>query len=605
MTVDDESLVAVERTCASRLGHVDPIDGRYHWQGTVFDTLPEGAKLPQQVTLSTGDDHAEARITERPPQGGYSVAGVGAPPFALDDAEYAVPSGNGTRRRIQSTIAKTPPTTPEISSGNRPSAPHRRPAHTPAASTAKPLSALEQTLRAPLLLGSDKRRNPRLPNAIRTSREQPVGSDQHPRRHRVGGQPQPGVADREEDQADSEHCGLAHPIGNQSRRVARQRIYRVVGDVGENHLDNGEANLVEPQQQQRVREVHHGEADQHDSDLPISARQFADTAKIAAREPAARPAASHGRGTPVQRSAPQARPRPRAAERSDGRAIRIRGGRAGGRRRPPTCPLPGESRIPDRARPRRCRRRAVRRAAHHGAPCRVGRPHGLPARPTTPSPRPPSPCPEPPCRSPWRSTGAARSDHRAVPTPAWSARPRLPRPPRLRRRRPRARRARTSGRSAEADRATRWRCPGGTTPRQHPNIAGQPGLAHLRHHAAITAGFDESRPCSRVRPRGPRPRERDRNQTLQGRGGDRFARGPIEILRVGRLRSDGLTRCQISVNSLPANRPPATLVPICSGRYMAFDTALMSPEVPLCAPPKRRTRTRSNIAVCASPTRNP
>jgi hypothetical protein len=66
-------------------GHIDPIDGRYHWQGTVFDELPVDAKLPKQITVTVGDHHAKARIVERPPQGGYSVAGVGAPPFALDD----------------------------------------------------------------------------------------------------------------------------------------------------------------------------------------------------------------------------------------------------------------------------------------------------------------------------------------------------------------------------------------------------------------------------------------------------------------------------------------------------------------------------------------
>lgn len=81
-----------ERAVRARLyGHVDPIDGRYHWQGTVFDTLPDSAKLPQPATLSVGDKRAEARITERTPWRTYSVAGVGAPPFALDDIEFAVP----------------------------------------------------------------------------------------------------------------------------------------------------------------------------------------------------------------------------------------------------------------------------------------------------------------------------------------------------------------------------------------------------------------------------------------------------------------------------------------------------------------------------------
>ena len=40
--------------------------------------------------MAAPDDHVEARITEVPPQGGYSVAGVGAPPFRLDDVDYAV-----------------------------------------------------------------------------------------------------------------------------------------------------------------------------------------------------------------------------------------------------------------------------------------------------------------------------------------------------------------------------------------------------------------------------------------------------------------------------------------------------------------------------------
>jgi Domain of unknown function (DUF4873) len=70
-------------------GRLDPIDGRYHWQGTVFDTLPDDS--PRQVRLAVGERTAEASITERTPQGGYSVAGVGAPPFALDDVELDVP----------------------------------------------------------------------------------------------------------------------------------------------------------------------------------------------------------------------------------------------------------------------------------------------------------------------------------------------------------------------------------------------------------------------------------------------------------------------------------------------------------------------------------
>jgi hypothetical protein len=73
-------------------GHLDPIDGRYHWQGTAFDTLAENVRLPQHVTVTIGEGQAEGRITERPPQGGYSLAGVGAPPFKLAEFEIVAPA---------------------------------------------------------------------------------------------------------------------------------------------------------------------------------------------------------------------------------------------------------------------------------------------------------------------------------------------------------------------------------------------------------------------------------------------------------------------------------------------------------------------------------
>src|ERR1700694_1950666 len=72
-------------------GHLDPIDGRYHWQGTVFDVL--GDDVPKgslSVRITVGDRTTQARITERTPWGSYSIGGVGAPPFALDDIELTV-----------------------------------------------------------------------------------------------------------------------------------------------------------------------------------------------------------------------------------------------------------------------------------------------------------------------------------------------------------------------------------------------------------------------------------------------------------------------------------------------------------------------------------
>ena len=85
---DDERRVRVRLS-----GRLDPIDGRYHWQGTIFD-VPASDLLtgPKPVTLTIGDRSARCRITERTPQGRYSVVGVGTPPYALDDVEVVVPS---------------------------------------------------------------------------------------------------------------------------------------------------------------------------------------------------------------------------------------------------------------------------------------------------------------------------------------------------------------------------------------------------------------------------------------------------------------------------------------------------------------------------------
>ena len=67
-------------------GHLDPIDGHYHWQGTVFSSpaqpLPaETLKRERTVTVTVGERSAPARIIEQTPWGTHSVAGVGAPPY--------------------------------------------------------------------------------------------------------------------------------------------------------------------------------------------------------------------------------------------------------------------------------------------------------------------------------------------------------------------------------------------------------------------------------------------------------------------------------------------------------------------------------------------
>ena len=77
-------------TQARLTGRMDPIDGHYHWQGTIVDTGFE-VKLPRDVTVVVGERQAAARLTERTPWERYSVAGVGAPPFALAEIEVEVP----------------------------------------------------------------------------------------------------------------------------------------------------------------------------------------------------------------------------------------------------------------------------------------------------------------------------------------------------------------------------------------------------------------------------------------------------------------------------------------------------------------------------------
>jgi Domain of unknown function (DUF4873) len=66
-------------------GHIEPIDGQYHWQGTVFDRLPMELVRARTVTLTVGEHSAPARITEETPQSTHSIAGVGAPPFPLQN----------------------------------------------------------------------------------------------------------------------------------------------------------------------------------------------------------------------------------------------------------------------------------------------------------------------------------------------------------------------------------------------------------------------------------------------------------------------------------------------------------------------------------------
>jgi cation diffusion facilitator CzcD-associated flavoprotein CzcO len=80
-----------ERVRLRLIGHVDPIDGQYHWQGTVFDELSAALTRASIVTVAVRERSAPARIIEETPQGTHMIAGVGAPPFATADIELCRP----------------------------------------------------------------------------------------------------------------------------------------------------------------------------------------------------------------------------------------------------------------------------------------------------------------------------------------------------------------------------------------------------------------------------------------------------------------------------------------------------------------------------------
>jgi Domain of unknown function (DUF4873) len=72
-------------------GHLDPIDGHYHWRGMVFELRADnGMRMPQPVTVTIGHRTAEAHLTEMTPWGTHCVAGIGAPPYPLDPDDIEV-----------------------------------------------------------------------------------------------------------------------------------------------------------------------------------------------------------------------------------------------------------------------------------------------------------------------------------------------------------------------------------------------------------------------------------------------------------------------------------------------------------------------------------
>lgn len=73
-------------------GHFDPVDGQYHWQGTLYAELTGTKVTGSPVSIRIGEHTAAGRISERTPWGTLSVVGAaGYPPFPLADVEISLP----------------------------------------------------------------------------------------------------------------------------------------------------------------------------------------------------------------------------------------------------------------------------------------------------------------------------------------------------------------------------------------------------------------------------------------------------------------------------------------------------------------------------------
>lgn len=81
---DQELEVQVKLT-----GAFQPIDGRFHWQGRVAadEALVGAVRSGGTVTIRIGDHRAEAKLNDVDPWGRFRIAGLGRPPYDLDEPD--------------------------------------------------------------------------------------------------------------------------------------------------------------------------------------------------------------------------------------------------------------------------------------------------------------------------------------------------------------------------------------------------------------------------------------------------------------------------------------------------------------------------------------
>ncbi|GAA3814545.1 DUF4873 domain-containing protein [Nocardioides panacisoli] len=77
-------------------GHLEPLDGRFHWYGRIERTadvvaLKDGGAVTGELAI--GDrGPAAVRLAEYDAWGHVLVTGVGAPPYPLEPVEVSVPA---------------------------------------------------------------------------------------------------------------------------------------------------------------------------------------------------------------------------------------------------------------------------------------------------------------------------------------------------------------------------------------------------------------------------------------------------------------------------------------------------------------------------------
>ncbi|KMO79488.1 DUF4873 domain-containing protein [Mycolicibacterium obuense] len=64
-------------------GSINPFDGHYHWQGTVYDAPAEVRSGSAAARLCVADVDVAARLVERTAGGHLMISGTGRPPFPL------------------------------------------------------------------------------------------------------------------------------------------------------------------------------------------------------------------------------------------------------------------------------------------------------------------------------------------------------------------------------------------------------------------------------------------------------------------------------------------------------------------------------------------